>query len=459
MKKQLTAIFTSFAVAVTACCAGLWTSLHTSAENEGEMVRILAAGDSITHGYINGDNGYRKYLCYELQQQGITDFDMVGPNNSWSNSATYDWNGTTITYDPQHAGYSGYAIREITGRSGLQETIFNTTYSENSVSGNMLEVYQPDIILLQIGTNDLLDCQLDGVSDRLEELVDKILPYVSGDGQTLFLASVPPIDAEVRNDWLGAYSWRLGIPSYSEDPDAFIAAVDHAVADYNASVKALVEKKQAEGAHIQFSDVNSVVDMKTGLEDGVHPNESGYAAMGKHWAGLLTEFLTGEKPVYTTTEPIVTTATTITTTTTTTITTTTTNVVTSTEATTTMQTTNSTTVSTTIAETTTDAIEQTTKKTETTTESVTALQTTTQLEETSTMTSTTESDPLPFMGDVNFDGEVSLADVVFLTKYLLGEQTLSSNVWTLADLDQNGRVNGMDLALLRQLLINGTKSL
>ena len=99
-------------------------------------------GDSITHGYINGDNGYRKYFCYGLQQNGITNFDMVGPNNNWSDSATYDWNGTTITYDPAHAGYSGYAIQKIGSRQGLQETIFDTTYVNGDVSGNMMEAYQ-----------------------------------------------------------------------------------------------------------------------------------------------------------------------------------------------------------------------------------------------------------------------------------------------------------------------------
>ena len=53
-----------------------------------DPVKIIAMGDSITHGYINGDNGYRKYFCYGLQQNGITNFDMVGPNNNWSDSAT-----------------------------------------------------------------------------------------------------------------------------------------------------------------------------------------------------------------------------------------------------------------------------------------------------------------------------------------------------------------------------------
>lgn len=279
-----------------------------------DPVKIMAMGDSTTDGYINGDNGYRKYFCYWLQQNGITNFDMVGAKNNWTNQTTYDWNGTTITYDPAHSGYSGYAIQKIGSRQGLQETIFDTTYINGDVSGNMMEAYQPDVIMLQIGTNDVLDAQLTGIGDRLEELVDKLLPYVSGDGQVLYLASIPNIDAAKRYDWLGAYEWNYGL-SHESDPEKFVATVQAAVDDYNTIVKNLVVKKQAEGAHIEFSDINSTIDISAGdLEDGVHPSEQGYAKMGQYWSNLLTEtYFHGTVTPTTTTTTTTTTATTTTT--------------------------------------------------------------------------------------------------------------------------------------------------
>ncbi|MDE5854456.1 MAG: hypothetical protein K2H19_05275, partial [Ruminococcus sp.] len=292
------------------------SSVSATVSPKTDTIKIMSIGDSITHGYINGDNGYRKYFNYYLQQNGITNFDMVGPNNSWSNNSTYNWNGTDINYDPQHAGYSGYAIQSTGGRTGIQETIFNNTYSNNGVSGNMLDAYDPNIIMLQIGTNDLLDCQLDGIEDRLEELVDLILPYVSDEGEMLYLASVPDIDAEIRNDWLGNYRWKLGC-SYSENPEAFTAIVQDAVDNYNIAVRNLVAKKQSEGYNIGFTDINSVVDMKSGLDDGCHPNESGYACMGKLWAETLTETYFGGDFVEVT--PVVTTSKTTTATTSSTI--------------------------------------------------------------------------------------------------------------------------------------------
>ena len=164
----------------------------------------------------------------------------------------------------------------------------------------MLEVYDPDMILLQIGTNDLLDAQGEDAPERLEALVDKIALYLDED-DVLFLASIPEIDVEVRNDWLGNYQWIYGIPSYADDPETYIATVERCVDEYNAAIESLVEKKQSEGMNIRFADINSVVDMKNGLYDGVHPNEDGYACMGQYWSEQVLAYLNGTEPVTTTT--------------------------------------------------------------------------------------------------------------------------------------------------------------
>ena len=173
IKQKILAVLTSLCIGVLPLAAGM-AAAPVAAEDTTEPVRILAMGDSITDGYINGDNGYRKYFCYEMQQKGFTNFDMVGPKNNWSDSVSYTTSdGVIFQYDPAHAGYSGYAIEKIGSRQGLYETIFDTTYYNNNVTGNMIEAYDPDIVLLQIGTNDLLDNQNAGITDRLEKLVDK----------------------------------------------------------------------------------------------------------------------------------------------------------------------------------------------------------------------------------------------------------------------------------------------
>lgn len=281
-----------------ALCLGAASVLGVPAPSSAadEPVKIMCVGDSITHGYINGDNGYRKYLCYYLQQNGIA-YDMVGPNNNWTDETPYSWNGTTITYDPAHCGYSGYSTMSYsTGntRTGIYETLFG--------NGNMMETYDPDMVLLQIGTNDLLDANLEIRSgatditgtttavDRLETVVDKILENMDST-DVLFVSTIPDIDAYTRYDWLGGYSSVYGIDTYN-DKDGLMAKVQECVDAYNTGVQALVAKKQAEGKNVQLGDVNSCIDYTAGdLEDGCHPSEQGYAKMGAHWAEKITGYL------------------------------------------------------------------------------------------------------------------------------------------------------------------------
>ena len=288
-------------------------SAAPAAAGDTEAVKILSLGDSITDGYWTS-GAYRKYMYHDLEQMGYN-IDMVGPKGSNSNTFTY--NGQTVSYDDNNAGYSGYAIQEMTTkehRSGILETIQGTWYNGQ----NMIAAYQPDIVLLQIGTNDILSNYNDGITDRLENLVNVILQDLDADS-TVFVSTIPDIDAYTRADWLGSYginAWG----STQEEKDQLMETVTGCIDTYNTSIYNLVLKMQSEGKNVQFADINSVVDYQTDLHDGVHPNEAGYENMGNYWAGLLNDFFqsngTNPKPVTTTTttQPAVTTTTTTTTT-------------------------------------------------------------------------------------------------------------------------------------------------
>jgi lysophospholipase L1-like esterase len=309
-------------VSIAAVCAMCCTSLIPGGVNASaaqtasdNSIKIMALGDSITDGYWTG-GGYRKYLYYELEQMGYTDIDMVGPKGG--NTESFNYNGQYVTYDGNYAGYSGYAIQYITGtetRQGILETI-NSDYGNGK---NMIEAYDPDVVLLQIGTNDVLSAYNDGITDRLENLVDTILASMDGSDDLLYVSTIPDINVAERNDWLWAYGM-----SYSADPEGFTAKVQGAIDTYNASIKELVAKKQAAGERIAFADIHSVVDQNTDLYDGVHPNEAGYENMGNYWANLLDSTYLGGAvtPVEpsvtttaaTTTKPVTTTTTTTSTT-------------------------------------------------------------------------------------------------------------------------------------------------
>lgn len=60
---------------------------------------------------------------------------------------------------------------------------------------------------------------------------------------------------------------------------------------------------------------------------------------------------------------------------------------------------------------------------------------------------------IPQQGDVNLDGELTLVDVVALQKYLLGVQPLTNEQRDCADLEQDGRINAFDLAILKKRLL------
>ena len=287
-------------------------SAAPAAAGDTEAVKILSLGDSITDGYWTS-GAYRKYMYHDLEQMGYN-IDMVGPKGGNSNTFTY--NGQSVSYDDNNAGYSGYAIQEMTTkehRSGILETIQGTWYNGQ----NMIAAYQPDIVLLQIGTNDILSNYNDGITDRLENLVNVILQDLDADS-TVFVSTIPDIDAYTRADWLGSYginAWN----STQEEKDQLMETVTGCIDTYNTSIYNLVLKMQSEGKNVQFADINSVVDYQTDLHDGVHPNEAGYENMGNYWAGLLNDFFqnngTDPKPVTTTTttQPAVTTTTTTTT--------------------------------------------------------------------------------------------------------------------------------------------------
>ncbi|MBR6243193.1 MAG: hypothetical protein IKQ90_06845 [Ruminococcus sp.] len=275
MRKKLFAAAAAASMAVSSAAV-----LPGNAESSGsspEKIRIMAVGDSITDGYWE-TGGYRKYMYCTLEDLGCTGFDLVGPKGADRESFTY--NGKEREYDGNYAGYSGYAIQYMTGtetRQGIYETL---------KSGNYIKEYSPDIVLLQIGTNDILSAYNDGITDRLESLVSYILSESGDSGTVVFVSTIPDIDAVTVSDWL----WAYGEKKWNSTPEEFADIIQGHIDSYNASIPVMVEKMRSEGKNVRFADIHSVVDMQTDLYDGVHPNEQGYEKMGKYWADLLYNY-------------------------------------------------------------------------------------------------------------------------------------------------------------------------
>lgn len=252
-----------------------------SAENESK-VKVMCIGDSITDGYWT-QGGYRKYLSMQLDEMGYSNIDLVGPKGN--DQETFNYDGKEVAYDGNYAGYSGYAIQYMDGkelRQGILETL---------TDGDYIKKYSPDIVLLQIGTNDLLSDYNDGITDRLENLINYILDNGTS-GELVYVTTVPDIDTAKVSDWL----WAYGEKKWNSTPEEFSKLVQDCVDKYNASISELVKKMQNEGKNVRFADIHSVVDMNDDLYDGVHPNESGYEKMGNYWAKTLDSYFKNEAP-------------------------------------------------------------------------------------------------------------------------------------------------------------------
>lgn len=267
-----------------------------SISDKNQPVKIMPLGDSITFGMAD-EGGYRKFLSYFMQQKGYSKIDLVGPEGK--DSATFNYNGKQVTYDDNHAGYSGYTITDLPGGwfgklNGILETMQN---------GDYIKKYSPDIILLQIGTNDVSNGHLDGSEERLHQLLDYLRENMPSNG-IIFLTTIPD----------------LGNTGFGGNSNGNIAL-------YNELIKKVANDYS--NKNVIYADIHSVIDGSKDLADGVHPNAGGYEKMGKYWADLLDDYLSSSAPVVTTTT---TTTTTETTTTTTTETTTTVPATTTTEA-------------------------------------------------------------------------------------------------------------------------------
>lgn len=254
--------------------------------DDSRKIKIMPVGDSITDGYWE-QGGYRKYLSYALSQKGYDNIDLVGPKGA--DTESFEYNGTNVEYDGNYCGYSGYAIQHMTGseeRQGILETL---------KEGDMIKNYSPDIVLLQIGTNDVLSAYNEGITERLEGLINYILDE-GREGEIVFVTTIPDIDAAEVSNWL----WAYGEVKWNSSEEEFAKIIQGYVDSYNASIAELVKSMQADGKRVMYGDIHSVVDMSADLYDGVHPNESGYEKMGLYWADVLDKYFNGSAEQVTT---------------------------------------------------------------------------------------------------------------------------------------------------------------
>lgn len=294
--RKLISTLAAFTILIVGSAYNKNTAYSSDAQVE-DPIKIMAIGDSITDGYgVSGS--YRKYLYNELTKKGYN-IDMVGSKgNNMLVEFTDNETGESFKYDDDNTGYSGYAIKEYPGRNGILETLKST---------NCLETCKPDIVILQIGTNDVIDnYDMENAYKRIDELATYIHDNIP-ETSVLFLTTIPDVDPnrpEVYN-WFNNYrhsaDWQTNYPD--DEVEEQILKKLHI---YNANIlatslqkninKSLLDidnnSEEAVGPYIRNGNISEVItDVKTQLMDGVHPNNKGYKLMGEYWADMIDSYL------------------------------------------------------------------------------------------------------------------------------------------------------------------------
>jgi lysophospholipase L1-like esterase len=127
---------------------------------------------------------------------------------------------------------------------------------------------EPDLIFLQIGTNDLEQGATPQVAaQRLMLLIDQIVR--AAPDAHLYVASVTRVRADNKPN----------LP-----PETAV--------HFNALIPPIVRTYQTLGRHVSFADLYRRSEMK-GSDlgpDGEHPNDSGYQKMANFWFGIVTRY-------------------------------------------------------------------------------------------------------------------------------------------------------------------------
>jgi len=199
-----------------------------SAHAQNATLRLMPIGDSITAGYRSSTgNGYRGPLYPELINQGDA-LDFVGSQRSG------------VMFDPDNEGYYGDRIDQIAGL----------------INGE-LALYQPNVVLLHIGTNDLgQNYQVSTAPNRLASLIDQIL--AADPGITILVAQL------ICNS----------TPS-----------VQSLINSYNSQIPGIVQARVNAGKHVYTVSMSSLTTAD--LNDGLHPNDGGYQKMADNWGAAL----------------------------------------------------------------------------------------------------------------------------------------------------------------------------
>ncbi|RZS29652.1 lysophospholipase L1-like esterase [Herbihabitans rhizosphaerae] len=216
------------------------------------LTKIMPLGDSITWGYTikHGTpvalDGYRKDLWARLHDSAKLSPDFVG---SCPRQGDDEWKcygkGSGTFGDYNHEGHSGFRVHQLSANIE-----------------RWLDLYEPEIVLLMAGTNDVGKPDAAEAPGRLSAMIDKMRD--KRPGTRLFVATIPQFgDAAARA--------RVKV--------------------YNDAVARIVPTK---GDKVHLVPQHIVGAESEDLSpDNIHPSDCGYAKLSYVWFYYMNRVLNG----------------------------------------------------------------------------------------------------------------------------------------------------------------------
>jgi len=215
-------------------------------------INILTLGNSITNG-TEVYNSYRRALWKKLHEANYN-FDMIG---SWDK---HHWGGEVPDpdFDMDHEGHSGWT-------AGHMFTPPDWDIKSHGNIKEWLKEYSPDIVLVELGTNDVFQCRTaDEVIKDFSELVSVL--RAKNSRVKIFIASVLPLGQK----------WSVQNLCNSAPYGELINTLNKKIAVF---VPGVTTKQSPVVLVDQFTGIDPVHHMY----DDIHPNAEGERIVAERW--------------------------------------------------------------------------------------------------------------------------------------------------------------------------------
>ena len=254
------------AVTFGSCCLFLLSAVFNHALVFSQTLKVLPLGNSITWGTNvmpdpeAGTHTAYRYKVYQLLTQAGYSADFVGSRAT----------GYNVFSESQHCGIPGISDDQL---ASILETGYNPNPSYNyyETAGPYLNFYPADIILLEIGTNDVMAGDVYDISSEVNRIFNAIDAYETSSGKPI-LVFVGKI-----------ISTLAGSGSCSED---FL------VNTYNANLTSIVNSRISAGDKLVLVDLQcgAGINYSTDMLDTYHPATTGYQKMGQAWFDYIDSY-------------------------------------------------------------------------------------------------------------------------------------------------------------------------